>query len=132
MQNKDSVNHEHLDRFGKFLMENLRDKGIASCDILLEGKYKAPALLNLQNALASLNEEQRSIVRRCVVWCLDGATHDFLFKLHERADFERDIQMLVDGINVDDLSEAGMHYEPFGPDGWQARYSKFGEAPDEI
>lgn len=131
MEDNQPVDYEPLDRFGQFLMENLRDKGSDHCDMLLANRYKAPALLRLQKALASLDEEQQNVVRRCVVSCLDGATHDFLFKLHERSDFENDIQILVDGINVEELTEAGLHYEPFCEDGWQALYSKYGEAPRE-
>jgi hypothetical protein len=134
MENNKDIDYEPLDRFGKFLMENLRDRAINHCEVLLEGRYTAPSLLKLQSNLASLTEEQRAVVRRCVISAIDHAIHDFLFKLHERADFENDIQVLVDGINIDDLSETGwggLHYELFGEDGWEARYSKYGEPPDE-
>ena len=132
MENENPVDLEPLDRFGKFIMENLRDRGIHWCDVLLASKTAAPSSRELQKSLAAMSDEQRSLVRRCVVACLDVATHDFLFKLHERADFENDIQILVDGVNVENLTEAGLHYEVFCDDGWQALFSRYGEAPEEM
>jgi hypothetical protein len=61
---------------------------------------------------------------------VDKAIHDFLFKLQEVADFEDDIQVLVDGENGAGLSD-GIHGELFGEDGWQARYSKFGKPTED-
>ncbi len=118
-----------LDKFGRFIMENLRDPALERYDGLARGHQKAPSLAQLQADLQSLSEEQRAIVRRCVVSAVDSAIHDFLFKLQEVADFEDDIQVLVDGKNVVRLSD-GIHGELFGEDGWQARYSKFGK-PNE-
>jgi hypothetical protein len=68
--------------------------------------------------------------QRCVVAALDHALHDFLFKLQEQADFEHAIEVRVHGENVENLGE-GLHYELLGPDGWRARFSRYGE-PSEI
>jgi hypothetical protein len=115
-----------LDMFGQFVMQNLRDRAISYYDNLARGHWKAPSLQALQADLGSLDEGQRDIVRRCVISAVDTAIHDFLFKLQEQADFEHTIEVKVNGINVEDRGE-GLHYEPFGPDGWRARFSKYAE-----
>jgi hypothetical protein len=117
-----------LDKFGRFLMENLRDSCVAFVDGLLAARWKsAPAL---QAELARFSDRQKALVRRCAIAGIDNAVHDFLFKLQEIADSKNDIQMLVDGRNVVPLSD-GIHAEPAGPDGWQARFSRYGENGDE-
>jgi hypothetical protein len=111
-------------------MENLRDRCLEHFELLAKGKWRAPSLQTLQAEVAELNEHQREIARRCIVASLDSAIHDFLFKLQEQADFENDIQVIVDGENVVPLSD-GIHGEPYGDDGWQARFSKYGVRPDQ-
>ena len=122
--------HPSLDKFGRFLMEHFRDHAIDDVDTLLAAGWKAPGVQALQTELVGFTEEQRAVVRRCLITCVDGAIHAFLFKLQERSDFEDDLQVLVDGKNVAILSD-GIHGEPFGEEGWQARFSKHGQSPDQ-
>ena len=61
--------------------------------------------------------------------CIDSAIHDFLFRLQEQADSEHPVHVLVRGVNVIDASD-GLHGEPYGRNGWQARFSRFRQAPD--
>lgn len=125
-----SEDRESLDKFGRFLMEHLRDRCIEHFDRLAEGRWKAPALLALQASLAALGEQDREVARRAVVSGIDSAIHDFLFKLQERADFADDIQVIVDGKSLVPMSD-GVHGELFGRDGWRARFSRYGEGADE-
>jgi hypothetical protein len=124
-----SEEQRSLDKFGRFVMEHLRDPALECSDRLTAPIRKARRLEALQVELADLSESQRAIVRRCVARCIDTAIHDFLFKLQERADFENDIQVFVDGRNVVKLSD-GIHGEPYSEDGWQARFSRYGQGPD--
>jgi hypothetical protein len=124
-----TTDRETLDKLGRFLMSNLRDSGIDFIDGLAEGRWKAPVLLPLQADVVALPEETRRLMRRAFVAGIDGAIHDFLFKLTETADFEQDIQLVVDGRDVVPLSD-GLHGEPFGEDGWQARFSRYGEVEE--
>ena len=125
-----TVDRASLDKFGQFVMENLRDRCIDDFEMLSAARWNAPRVQGLQAALAAFSTEQTAVVRRCVVACIDSAIRDFLFKLQERADFENDIQVFVDGKNVVGLGD-GIHGESFGPDGWQATFSRFGQGPDE-
>ena len=118
-----------LDIFGKFVMENLRDKAFADADLTIQGHWRAPGLQRLQAELSKLSEEQQDVARRLVRKVVDSAIHDFLFALQEDDD-EGEVQVLVGGENVV-LESDGLHGEPFGSDGWQARFSEYGEAAEE-
>jgi hypothetical protein len=119
-----------LDTFGRFMMQNLRDPAIAYYDNLAEKRWKAPAIQNLQAELSLLSDEQRQIVRRCVISAIDVAIHDFLFALQEQADFDHEISIVIDEQEIETLSD-GLQGEPFGADGWIATYSKYGEPPNQ-
>jgi hypothetical protein len=111
-----------VDKFGKFIVENLRDKGIDFAEGLLKSHWRAPILLEMQNEIATLNDNQKTAFIKAITHTIDGAIHDFLFALQEQADFENDIQILVDGQNIVELSD-GIHAEAYSEDGWFAKYS---------
>lgn len=113
-----------LDKFGKFLVENLRDKGINYAELLLKGHWKAPSLLNIQRELNGLSDTQKEAVKKVIISTLDTAIHDFLFALQERTGFDNEIQIIVDGENVIELSD-GIHGEAYSDEGWYAKYSKY-------
>ena len=113
-----------LDKFGQFLVANLRDQSIQFTDMLIEGLWKAPDLTQLQNSVGLLSSEQKQLVRRVVIESLDHGIHDFLFALQESNDFKMGINVVVDGKNIADLSD-GLHGESFSEDGWNARFSKY-------
>ncbi|MFP5043064.1 hypothetical protein [Parasediminibacterium sp. JCM 36343] len=112
-----------VDKFGKFIVENLRDKGIDFAEGLLKNLWKAPSLLKIQNEIATLNDNQKIAFIKAITQTMDGAIHDFLFALQEQADFDNDIQILVDGQNVVELSD-GIHGEAYSDEGWFAKYSR--------
>jgi hypothetical protein len=114
---------EQLDKAGRFIMEHLRDRGLELFDGLVAGLHKAPALAGLQAEVMTLTIEPQAVVRRCVSASLDGAIHDFVFKLNERADLENDIQLIADGVSVAELCDT-LQDEPSGADGWIVRFSR--------
>lgn len=116
--------HPALDKLGRFIIKNLRDKGIDSVERLLDGQWKAPDLLDLQKAVSSLPDREKRLIRACVRESIDTAMHDFLFALGEAFDFEEGITLIVDGKNVAEISD-GLQAEPLTKDGWIAKYSKF-------
>ncbi len=118
------VPNTDLDTFGKFLVHNLRDKGISHGEGLIAGRWKAPALQNIQSGLSSLTVDQKEAVRKAIISAMDSGVHDFLFALQEQADFDNTIQILVNGKNVVKLSD-GIHGESFSDDGWNAKFSKY-------
>ena len=48
-----------LEKFGKFLVENLRDKGIEFAENLLKHHWKTPTLQNVQAELQTLSDQQK-------------------------------------------------------------------------
>ena len=126
--------HQSVETFGEFLMLKLRDNALESFESLRKGRERAPSLQKLQADLATLSKTQQEIVQRTLVSCLDSGLHDFLFALQERRDFEADISLTVNGVDIVDEEAGqheGIHYELFDEDGWFAKYSDFGEPPPE-
>ncbi|MDQ6423622.1 hypothetical protein RB620_29865 [Paenibacillus sp. LHD-117] len=113
-----------LDKFGKLVMKDLRDSSISYFDKLIEGKWKAPSLQNLQNDLKIFNEDQINIIRRALVSSLDTGIHDFLFRLQNEE--EDGVIIEVNGQNLAELSD-GLNGELFTEDGWYHRFSEYGE-----
>ena len=114
-----------LDLFGKFLVENLRDRGISHAEILLNNKSKAPSLSELQSELIKLTDPQKELVKKTVLESIDVAIHDFLFALQELADFDNNIKIMVENENIVELSD-GIQGESYTNEGWNAKYSKYG------
>ena len=120
-------NIDKLDKFGKFLMENFRDKAIFYAENLLAGKWKASSLLELQSKLAKFSEEEKEIIFFCVIQSLDNGIHDFLFALQDHnPNQSAEVKITVDDINIEPLSQ-GLHGEIFSEEGWRARFSNYGE-----
>ena len=123
--------HDALDEFGKFVMTHLRDRGIDHLDRLLAAQWKAPSLVKIQDELQALTPEQRGLARRACVQSLDSAIHDFLFALQEQTDLaDAHIAVTVADQNIAAMSD-GLQGELFTNNGWYARYSAYGEPPDE-
>lgn len=113
-----------LDKFGQFIVENLRDKAIEQNDMLLRGKLKGEAVQTLQESVAQLPAEQRELLRGLVRDLLDTAMHDLLFALQDAHDRGLGIEIRVDGHNMAEASGM-LHGEPLGEDGWIKRFSRF-------
>ena len=111
-------------KFGKFIVENLRDKGISKAELLMKNHWKTPALQVLQAKLDRFSTEEKDVILDAFIDSIDSAIHDFLFALQERAHFEKDFQILVDRENIAEISD-GIHGEAFGDDGWYAKFSKY-------
>jgi hypothetical protein len=113
---------QELDHFGKIIIRNMRDKQIEYVEGLLDGKWKAPELLVLQNKLHKLNKDQKELLMNLVEEITTNAMHDLLFELQEYHNSENAIEILVNSKNIVDLSD-GIHGEIFGKDGWIDRFS---------
>ncbi len=111
-----------VDKFGKFIVVNLRDRGIDFLERALAAEWKGPALASLQAELLRLTPEQADTVRKAVTASLDHAMHDFLFALAESADFNLGVTVTSDSIDVAKVSD-GLHGEAYGDSGWIAKFS---------
>lgn len=113
-----------LDKFGRFVMQHLRDRAIDHHTLLQRGHWKTPAIQELQRAVVALPEDTKRLVLRCVVDSIDVAVHDFLFALQEVHDLDDGLVVQVDGTNVAELSD-GLEGEPLGKTGWIAKHSEY-------
>jgi hypothetical protein len=111
-----------LDEFGKFLMENLRDKSIQFAEKMIEGEWKAPSFLEIQGRFSNFSDEEKKLVLACIIGSIDNGIHDFLFALQEQPR----INILYDETNLEELSD-GLYGEIFTEEGWRYKFSKYGE-----
>ena len=123
MKTKMNNQQSSLDKFGEFIVVNLRDKAIETAEMLLENGSKSPQTKILQDELLTFNAAQKAIVANAVKASIDAAIHDFLFAIEEQADFENDIQIIVNEDNIVEMSD-GLQGELFTQDGWLEKYSK--------
>ncbi|MHA1556028.1 MAG: hypothetical protein ACTSPM_03755 [Candidatus Heimdallarchaeota archaeon] len=113
-----------LDKFGEFLVSNLRDSAIDFFDKLLVGYWKPTALQTIQKDLKEFSSEQRETIRKSFVAGIDTAIHDFLFALEENYETTKDIEISVEGTNIVTLSE-GLHSELLNDEGWFLKFSRY-------
>jgi hypothetical protein len=116
--------NESLEKFGAFIVRNLRDKMLNDMDMVLRGAWKAPDLQELQKRVASLNDADKLLLRDLAEHITTTGMHDLLFALQEEADADGAIRLFVDGKEVAKLSD-GLHGEIFGDEGWIVRYSSY-------
>ncbi len=115
-----------LDKFGEFLIANLRDKALRQNQMLLSGALKAKVLQSMQQRLGNLPAEQKDLLREVVVDLVDTATHDLLLAIQDAHDRELGIEVFVDGKNVATVSGM-LQGEHLGEGGWIERFSEFPE-----
>lgn len=119
---------ETLDKFGKFIICQWRDKLFRQHQMLQEGKLKGKAVQRIQNALLSQSEATRELVYEIVADALNTATHDLLNAIQEAHDRETGIELTVDGKSPAEISGM-LHGEIQGPEGWIERFSEFKVRP---
>lgn len=124
-----SKKRELLRKFGEFAMVHLRDRAIEHAERTLAGKWAAPSKLRLQAELAKLTPAQRALVLRVVRCSIDAGIHDFLFAVSE-LEGANSVAITVEGVDVTSLSD-GVYAEHVGTEGWEASFSRYGEAPEE-
>ena len=113
-----------LEKFGKFVIENFRDRAIDQHLMMQRGELRSPAVEKLQSRLASLPPEHKELVSTIVADVIDVALHDILFGLQDAHDRKLGIELTVDGTNI--AGQSGMlQGEPLGANGWIANFSKY-------
>ena len=112
------------DKFGEFVVRNLRDKAIKQHKILLCGQLKGKYIQELQSQVVKLPDEYKQLIESIVIDIIDTAAHDLLYAIQDGCDRDIGIDVIVDGHNV--AKSSGMlHGEYFGEGGWVKRYSEY-------
>ncbi len=115
---------KEMEKLARLVISQLWNQPIEHHDLLAQGHWKAAALHELQTSLAALSEEQKEIVRRCVMEALNVGLHGFLFALQQAHDYKSGIGVFVDGVNAAEISD-GLQGEPYGDNGWIEKYGKY-------
>ena len=113
-----------LDKFGAFIVQNVRDKALEQSKMLFEGRLQAKAIADLQAEIAALPDHQKRLLARVVRDVIDTALHDLLFSLQDAHDRKLGIEVFVDGENVAELSGM-LNGEHLGEGGWIERFSQY-------
>lgn len=121
---------ERLDKFGSFVVRNLRDRMLFDLDMYLRGKWSAPESQVIQERLSRMPPEDQASIRDLVDRLITSGMNGLLFALQEETDADGSIRVVVDGQEVAKLSD-GLHGELFGEDGWIVRHSQY-TAKDQI
>lgn len=122
-----------MEKFGRLVISELWDRPIEHHDLLAKGYWKTPGLQDLQAALVNLPEDQKQLVRRCVIEALNTGLHGLLSALQDAHNLKQGIEVMADNQNVAEISD-GLQGEPYGGNGWIAKYGSIprgSERPDQ-
>lgn len=118
------IQNDLLDKFGAFVVRNLRDEMLDDLEMFLAGKWKATVDQELQSKLKTLSEADRQMIRDLVEHLSTDGMHQLLYALQREIDSNGPIRVLVDGGEVASRTDC-LHGELFGDDGWIVRFSKY-------
>lgn len=113
-----------LELFGKFIIENLFDRGKLKFETIAKKEFSTNNQNHLQFRFEKISPENKRLVEEIIDSVLTTAIHDFLFAIEEENDLKQRIKINVNGNNIADLSD-GLHGEVFLEDGWIKQYSKY-------
>jgi hypothetical protein len=108
-----------LEPFGRLLVTQSRDVAIRHFDLLSQGHYVAVSWKPLQDEIAALSEEQRELLRRCVVSSIECGLESFLQAIREG---EVAISVAGQELAESDVNLANMMWDKGG---WISRYSEY-------
>lgn len=119
-----------LERFGKILIEQLKDYSLDWVKDQIEGKGKSLRNRGFHQELSKLSSANQSLVLDVVNAALSAGMHNLLARLNEMHDFNEGIAIEVDGVNVLSINPDGIHYELFGECGWETKFSHYAKLED--
>ncbi len=112
-----------LDKFGRLIVDKLKDKQIDWFKGLIQGKWSSQESKELHAKLSKLTQEEKQVVADVLEKVLENSMHDFLFAIQESNDLDSGLKVFMDGENVAELSD-GLHGEIFTEEGWIERFSR--------
>ncbi|HOB53070.1 MAG TPA: hypothetical protein PK176_10660 [Acidobacteriota bacterium] len=113
-----------LEKFGLFIVKNLRDKAIRQHLLMQRGHWRAKAIQELQNQVVALTPDLKDLLLRVVVDVVDTAMHDILAAFQEAHDSDEGIDLIVDNVNIAEVSGM-LQGEHLGESGWIEKFSEF-------
>ncbi|MFO6425500.1 hypothetical protein [Motilimonas sp. KMU-193] len=114
----------NLEKFGKVIAQELRDKALNRYLDLESGQLKSPGTQELISKLSEFTQEQKVVVRKLLTECVDSGIHDFLFAIEAE---KEDICVSINGEDIASQSD-GLGGELYSDDGWFEKYSEHGQS----
>jgi len=113
-----------LDRFGRLLMSEVRDRSIRHWKMIAEGSMKGEEALRLHEQFSQMTSHDQDVAMMCAPQIIDIVLHNLLAMFNQEEDLEVSLK-LGDGI-VPSLRDAsdGLCGELYSEEGWIARFSR--------
>jgi hypothetical protein len=92
-----------FDKFGKQLMNDIRDHGIDKWDKILSGKMKGNSAKQILSMVSSFSDDQIETINKLVPFVIDGIMHDLLY-LFEESDWIK-ISLQTQNETVTDIRD---------------------------
>jgi hypothetical protein len=93
---------ELFEKFGKLLIERVRDKEISYADAILD--QSAPLAYSYKDILDGMSPEQIETMKKLAVMLIDGTLHDFLLLLEDAKWIH--LHLEGEGTEVEDIRRA--------------------------
>ena len=113
-----------LDKFGKFFVQNTRDQALLDYEKIIANKWKAPALIELQNEVSKMDADSKKIMSEVIDRIIITTMFNFLVSIQQSHDINEGIEVICDGESIAEISD-GLHGELFSDEGWIKKYSRY-------
>ena len=111
-----------LDKFGKVLMESVRDRTISNWDMILNGKMKGLSAQHVREKIVDFDEEKIEVLKWIIPKIVDVGLHNFLVMIEDN-NINVEVVSNDKKGNIRELSD-GLAGELYTEDGWISRFSK--------
>jgi hypothetical protein len=123
---------EALNEFGKLFVERCRDYTILWLDKVFSGNVRDKESLELSQRVASLDNVSRGVAYDVAREYIEETLHNVLWMIEGQEQIALTVTM-EDGTMVDVARASdGLSGEVFGPQGWYARFSRYGARAVEM
>jgi hypothetical protein len=122
-----ATDKEFLDKFGKLLIQEVRDPSIQKWEKYVSGQMKGERAKAISSLLTSFSDEQRRIIVSFAPYIVNNVLHNLLQMLEDEE--EIDITVSIDGetsSTLRDISD-GLGAEIYNDEGWIVRFSEYPE-----
>lgn len=120
-----NTNRDFLDKFGEFLMSEVRDRAIRNWESVISGRMRGERAQEMRTILADFSEDQLKTLVIIAPFIVDSMLHHLLFSLE--GEEEIDVSVSIDGETrgqLRDMSD-GLTGELYGDTGWIEKFSKY-------
>jgi hypothetical protein len=116
-----------LDHFGEILMKEVRDEAIEQWEMLIDGRLKGATAEACRPGILAMTPDDRATLAALIPRIVDTTIHHLLWTLERREDVSVAVRAGGSGVPSIAAESDGLAGEVYGPDGWQARFSKYPE-----